>query len=828
MSLLRRAWPILLLVLIPLIPLWRVVFLGEAIGPFDQLRQMHPFNGPKPGQPWDVLQADGVLQFYPWRDLVFEAWGKGQLPFWNPYQLAGYPLLGNSQSAAFYPPHILMGILHVPTLIAMTLLAWFHLAWAGLGVRKLVKALGGTDAGGVMGGAAFSLSAFMLAWTGLPSVITTVSWIPWILACIVLAFDRHPLRMSTMEAARKTADEGDPDLGTADAVLTHAVEAHNAVKRHSRRYILTLVGLAASVAMMILGGHLQFAAYGFLAAGILWVWMLVKRFHLPNILAEQISTYEFPTEQGVSVRAMGPQRGYTVTPGLSSAIMVVLAVLAGVALSAPQLLPVLNYSQFSHRRNTPTEGRFEAYNASALRPFELIGAVYPKLLGDPTRFASSDPQDSASQMSSFWPQLVKPGANFAESAIALGPLVVAVLFCLRRKNGTLGRSAPMLTIGAFGLLLALGTPLGKLLYFGFPGWSSTGSPGRAGILAVLAGCVAAGIAASRESEAEEKPLKTYLPLAGIVVLTLSSIYGLLLGTKTLGDPAQSEAIAQFISKATQAPLMEALLLAFVTILCVAFWLKERRRPVWALYIPVLLGAFLATGGIVRSSLPGGLKVAGTPPTERIAVINHGWDIQVAWPALLPPNLPILSRIHDLGGYDSLLHRDTKSLLDDINGEDSAPPTNGNMMFIKPSADPAQMADAGVTQVWSAEPLPGYRQPVHSDGMYKYEIDGPGRASIPGGTATIEEETSTHVTLRVRGPGKLTLRDRMMPGWMAKVDRQSVPITGTLWREVEVPAGDHAVQFNYVPPGFMSGVYLAFLAGILLIVGTIYGLMGPKN
>ncbi|HSI71841.1 MAG TPA: hypothetical protein VK934_01580, partial [Fimbriimonas sp.] len=104
---LRRYWPYVTLALTPLLVLWRAVFMGQVIGPFDQIRQMQPWVGPVPAQPWDVLQADGVLQFYPWRQLVFESWGRFQVPFWNHYELAGTPLLANSQSAAFYPPHIL-------------------------------------------------------------------------------------------------------------------------------------------------------------------------------------------------------------------------------------------------------------------------------------------------------------------------------------------------------------------------------------------------------------------------------------------------------------------------------------------------------------------------------------------------------------------------------------------------------------------------------------------------------------------------------------------------------------------------------------------------
>jgi hypothetical protein len=164
------------------------VLLGKALGPFDQIRAMAPWNGPAPEQPWDVLQADGVLQFYPWRDLVLQAWGSGTMPFWNPYELAGYPLLANSQSAALYPPHILFGILHVPTPVAITLLAWFHLAWAGLGAYFLARKIGASQTGGLVAGLSFSLSPFMVAWTGLPSVPSTVSWIPWIVGLTISLF----------------------------------------------------------------------------------------------------------------------------------------------------------------------------------------------------------------------------------------------------------------------------------------------------------------------------------------------------------------------------------------------------------------------------------------------------------------------------------------------------------------------------------------------------------------------------------------------------------------------------------------------------------------
>ena len=225
---LGRFWPFAFLFALPLLPLWRVVFFGEAIGPFDQLRQMAPWNAKASEKPWDVLQLDGVLQFYPWRDMTFQAYQHGHLPLWNPYELGGTPLLANSQSGGFYPPHVLAGLLHLPTPLAIALLAWFHLGWAGLGVYLLARRLGATKTGASLGGASFTLSAFMLSWTALSSVIATVSWIPWLFASILWLFQAPSRRAFAI--------------------------------------------LAVSTGMMLLAGHLQFCAYGLLGGAFLGLW----------------------------------------------------------------------------------------------------------------------------------------------------------------------------------------------------------------------------------------------------------------------------------------------------------------------------------------------------------------------------------------------------------------------------------------------------------------------------------------------------------------------------------------------------------------------------
>jgi len=243
---------------------------------------------------------------------------------------------------------------------------------------------------------------------------------------------------------------------------------------------------------------------------------------------------------------------------------------------------------------------------------------------------------------------------------------------------------------------------------------------------------------------------------------------------------------------------------------------KMRNPAPWLAAAVAVAA-IQTAGLIRTGDASSLKVTPIAPDTRVAFVNEPWDIVGAAPGLMPPNIGALSRIHEMAGYDSLLNRDTKDILDKINGQDSAPPANGNMMFIKPSLDPQKLADAGVTEVWSRKELPQLGAPSSREDAYvKYRLTGPGRASIDGRPATFVSESFTQVKLEAEGPGKLILRDRNMPGWLPKVDGQHVELQGSSWLEVDVPAGKHTVEFNYVAPGFMTGVYLAVPAFLLLL------------
>jgi hypothetical protein len=805
---LRRLLPAILLLVLAAFPVAPALLAGHAMGPFDQIQQMAPWNGPKPAQPWDVLQADGVLQFFGWRDLVFEAWRTGGRPYWNPYQLAGTPLLANSQSGGFYPPHIVMGLAGVPTASAITLLAWFHLFWTALGVYLLVRALGGSRPGGVFAASAFIFSPFVLGWLALPSVLSTVSWIPWILACLIALF-------SVQTSARKRAAE----LSATDfseEELTEAVHefARSQQENTSKLHLMT-AALAASVGMMLLAGHLQFAAYGMMAAGLALVMMVLNTSTDREMRLGIVEVITLGPDGTQSVSRPGPVLGAATRlafhPAMNGLLRAILGLAGGALIAAPQILPVLEYSQFSHRRAAPSEAGYQGYNASAISVGDFLQRlVNPFSQGSPvTPFGDSG-------FSTFWPVLAKTGANFAESATTVGAPVVLLLCLLALARVAWRTASAVVAVGVLALLLALGSPLNATLYFNFPGWSATGSPGRAIVLFVLAACVLGGLGVA-EKLREAAPRSLGIALAAYVV-----ICALTLRPAAVSAPGgmNPEAWASLLAAGPVASLPGlALILLGGGLLAFGMTrIANTQAALWSLAaLPAIGFLVMGLGSLVRHGSADFLR----PPTERsfqrIAVINDPWGLAAAAPALLPPNTATPTRRYDLGGYDSLLHRETVATLANIVGGDPAPPANGNMMFIKPTADPAKLAAAGVVEVWSRNPLPWAWDGTADAGFTRYPLSGPGRVSLESGTADIVADSTQSIRIQINGSGSLVLRDRNLPGWAATVDGIRVPIAPGIWRTIDVPQGAKVVEFRYEPPGLSTGLRAAAL-GILISVG----------
>ncbi|MEO2167769.1 MAG: hypothetical protein ABGY42_06545, partial [bacterium] len=73
---------------------------------------------PLPETGWRAFEGetDLIRYYYPVARYQGEMLASGELPFWNPWQLAGFPLLAAPAAGALYPPLLLLTLLLTPDL----------------------------------------------------------------------------------------------------------------------------------------------------------------------------------------------------------------------------------------------------------------------------------------------------------------------------------------------------------------------------------------------------------------------------------------------------------------------------------------------------------------------------------------------------------------------------------------------------------------------------------------------------------------------------------------------------------------------------------------
>jgi membrane protein YfhO len=126
-----------------------------------------------------LIPSDGVTQTLGERVLLGKMIAAGQMPLWNPYLLAGAPLLASLSSGLFYPPHWLFAIFSPLTAMNIVVIATYHLALTGCYLYG--RRIGMTRLGGIVCGLAFAFGGFMIAQMGSGSLLAAAAWLPWAL-----------------------------------------------------------------------------------------------------------------------------------------------------------------------------------------------------------------------------------------------------------------------------------------------------------------------------------------------------------------------------------------------------------------------------------------------------------------------------------------------------------------------------------------------------------------------------------------------------------------------------------------------------------------------
>ncbi len=120
--------------------------------------------------------SDQFNYFYPMHQEAARRLAKGDLPLWNPWQLAGLPFLATQLVAVLYPPNLLYLVLTPEH--AMETLALFHLLLAAALLYSFGRALGLSRTASMVGGLVYSCSAFLAHRHLTPPLIATLAWIP--------------------------------------------------------------------------------------------------------------------------------------------------------------------------------------------------------------------------------------------------------------------------------------------------------------------------------------------------------------------------------------------------------------------------------------------------------------------------------------------------------------------------------------------------------------------------------------------------------------------------------------------------------------------------
>lgn len=135
---------------------------------------------------------DYYRYFYPTRYFAWESMRNGIIPLWNPYLYCGIPFLADLQSCIFYPPSIILYLL--PFHFGLKFFCVLHFFLAGLFMYLLLREFSLERSACLAGAITFTLSGYLLSVVDMITSLTSAVWIP-----LVFLFFNRALREGRRE-----------------------------------------------------------------------------------------------------------------------------------------------------------------------------------------------------------------------------------------------------------------------------------------------------------------------------------------------------------------------------------------------------------------------------------------------------------------------------------------------------------------------------------------------------------------------------------------------------------------------------------------------------
>lgn len=181
----------------------------------------------------NFLITDPIRQTYIWKELAVDMWRDGKVPIWNPYEMAGKPLLANFQTSAFYPFNVIFFLR--PFYLSWSIFIVLQTLMAGIFMYAYLFNLKLKKQAALVGATVFCFCSFSVSWLTWGNILHTALWLPLVLFSI-------------------------------DRICS----------ARSKKWYLLLI---ASLAMSFLAGHLQTFFYLFILgfAYFFYRWFLFKK-----------------------------------------------------------------------------------------------------------------------------------------------------------------------------------------------------------------------------------------------------------------------------------------------------------------------------------------------------------------------------------------------------------------------------------------------------------------------------------------------------------------------------------------------------------------------
>ena len=530
---------------------------------------------------------------------------------------------------------------------------------------------------------------------------------------------------------------------------------------------------------------------------------------------------------------------------LSPLLWVIFALLIGILVASPQILPTLEFINYSSR--DVDLGYFKGRQDWFLPYQNLIQLIAPDYFGNPSTY-------------NYWGVW-----NYLEfsSFIGIIPLCLA-LFSLKNVNN---ESKYFIFLGTISLLLALKNPISQLPYTLDLPLLSTMQPSR--IIFLLVFSFAALSAFGLEKFINAKPSKKLLILPLTILCLLITVLVLTFLFKDIFPQLNGQNTQNIAMRNLVLPILTAISLIVIFIFKV---LNLSPKIVIAAIVLVTVFELFRFGYKFNSFS----KFSWIfPQTETISFLQNQprpFRVMILDRRIFEGNTSSVYHLEQVGGYDPLFLKDYAKLVSSWDSNRVSEPGSYNRIVF-PKNYESQIADfLNIQFILSLDEINNQEfVKVFEEGKTKVyknlnfipraifvdeviKVGGQDEAlslmlnkslnfakqsvstdfgfnnNNSNSTVKFEryDDQSFSLSSSTEKQSPLVVSNIFYPGWEASIDGKKTPIykVNFMFQSILVPQGSHKVEFKFRPRSFYNGVYLSVF-GIILTLTSCYLLWRRK-